>query len=303
MSEWTPPAWSRREFVAALGALAAGASAGPVFAGEARVTFGCAAITWGERYLQAIDDVGKAGYRGIQLRANVVPPHKDHPTPLRARLEKNGLGLACLSSGNVALDGDPEAEIGRHLGHARFVKALGGSHLQLLDDQRSTDPAQAGGRIAELGRRMGEIGRRAGDLGVTVVYHNHMGSLSQAPEELVRVLDAAPADHVRLLLDVAHYQQGGGDPAAGLRKHAGRLGMVHLKDVRPAAAGSPHPYQWVELGQGTVDFPAVFKALDDVDFAGWGIVELDAVPVPGRTELESALMSRHYLEDTLRRRV
>jgi inosose dehydratase len=37
-------------------------------------------------------------------------------------------------------------------------------------------------------------------------------------------------------------------------------------------------YEWVELGKGRVDFPAVFAALHEIKFRGWGIVELDRVP-------------------------
>jgi inosose dehydratase len=150
---------------------------------------------------------------------------------------------------------------------------------------------------------MSEIGRRSAELGISVVYHNHMGSLSEPPEGLDRVLEATHLDHVRLLLDVAHYKQGGGDPAAAVTRYAKRLALLHLKDVRPAAPGSARPYQWVELGEGTVDLRAVFAALDGIAFHGWAIVELDEVPVPGRTELESALMSRRYLELKLSRRV
>ena len=295
---------SRRELLIGLGGAAAALGwARPGLAAQADVTFGYAAITWGDRYEQAIGDVAKAGYKGIQLRANVVPANQDDPSRLKALLDKHGfLRMICLSSGNVSLDGEAEPEIARHFAHARFVKALGGSFLQLLDNQPTKDPAEAARRVAELGRRMSEIGRRSAELGITVVYHNHMGSLSEPPEGLDRVLDAAHRDQVRLLLDVAHYQQGGGDPVAAVRKYASRLALLHLKDVRPAPAGAPRPYQWVELGQGRVDLPAVFGALDGIGFRGWAIVELDAVPVPGRTELESALMSRRYLDETLKRR-
>jgi inosose dehydratase len=80
-----------------------------------------------------------------------------------------------------------------------------------------------------------EIGKRAVDLGVPVGYHNHMGSLGEAPEEVDRIMDAVDARYVKLELDIAHYQQGGGDPARAIRQYHDRLLFLHIKDVENIA--------------------------------------------------------------------
>jgi inosose dehydratase len=125
-----------------------------------------------------------------------------------------------------------------------------------------------------------------------------MGTIGERPENSDRVLAASDPSAVKLLLDVAHYAQGGGDPAAAIRRHHDRLALLHIKDVErvPSPDGRPeHAYRFVELGRGYVDLPAVFAALRDVGFRGWAVVELDAVPVPGRSPAESAAMSKQYL--------
>jgi inosose dehydratase len=115
-----------------------------------------------------------------------------------------------------------------------------------------------------------------------------MGGLSEAPDEVARVLDAADPRFVRLELDTAHYQQAGGDPAEAVRQYAGRLLFLHLKDLEGD--------RFVELGRGKVDFKALFAALDAIGFDGWGVVELDSVPDPARTPKESGAIARRYLE-------
>ena len=55
-------------------------------------------------------------------------------------------------------------------------------------------------------------------------------------------------------------------------------------------------YTFVELGQGTVDLPAVFKALKDINFKGWGIVELDSVPSKDKTPVQCANITKDYLK-------
>jgi inosose dehydratase len=124
-----------------------------------------------------------------------------------------------------------------------------------------------------------------------------MGNLSQAPDEVARVLDAADARFVRLELDTAHYQQAGGNPAEAVRRYGGRLLFLHLKDLEsPIPGGGPASYRFVELGRGKVDFKAVFAALDEIGFDGWAVVELDSVPDPARTPKESGAIARRYLE-------
>jgi inosose dehydratase len=130
-----------------------------------------------------------------------------------------------------------------------------------------------------------------------------MNSLGERPDEVAPILDASDPRYVKLLLDVAHYKQGGGDPVKAVRDYAERLIFLHIKDVEspvPGASGDlSRSYRFVELGRGAVDLKGVFAALADVRFRGWAIVELDRVPEPGRTPKESALMNKKYLEEQL----
>jgi inosose dehydratase len=188
--------------------------------------------------------------------------------------------------------------------HARFLRDCGGLYLQIIDT-RPKRPVTAADYVA-MGRRLTELGKRTADLGIPLGYHHHMGSLGEAPDEIDRILDATDPAFVRLQLDTAHYLQGGGDPGAAIRKYSSRLLFLHVKDVRArgpepgAAPGSPasRSYQFVELGQGRSDLTSVFRALADVGFKGWLVVELDAVPEPGRTPKASAEMNRDYLAAT-----
>ena len=146
---------------------------------------------------------------------------------------------------------------------------------------------------------MTEIGKRTADIGIPVAYHNHMNNIGERPEEVDRVLDATDPRYVKVLLDIAHYQQGGGDPVRAVRKFSDRILFLHIKDVQsplPGNTGDPmRSYRFVELGRGTVDIKGVFAALNEVKFKGWAIVELDAVPDKARTPKESAVIARTYL--------
>ena len=297
---------------------------GRIVDAAASMRFGYAAITWGSDITQAIDDIAAVGFRAIQLRGEAFAQFGDRPAALRERLEQRRLAFAVLSSGNLSIDPARERdELATHTRHAQFVRDARGACLQVIDE-RPKGRAVTPDDFRRLGRLMTELGKRTAGLGVPLVYHHHMNSTGEKPDEVAAVLDAADARYVRLLFDIAHYQQGGGDPVLAIRHYRDWIDVVHLKDVRPdegsggtgAAGGSGRSggsggsgqsggsrgtlqagggYQFVELGRGRIDLPGVFAALHDINYDKWAIVELDRVPDPGRTPKEAAETNKRYL--------
>jgi inosose dehydratase len=204
---------TRREFLAMIGASYA-ASASCVVSGFSRTVddapslhFGYAAITWGNAVTEAMDDIAAVGFRGIQLRGEAFAQYGDRPAELRAALVQHRLTFAALSSGNLSIDPAREREeLATHVRHAQFVKDTGGMYLQVIDE-RPKGRAIVAEDYRRLGRLMTELGKRTADIGVPLVYHHHMNSLGEKPGEVDAVLDAADKKYVRVLFDVAHYQQ------------------------------------------------------------------------------------------------
>jgi inosose dehydratase len=314
---------TRRNFLAGLGAAAAASVASsepawalfdpplyppidlsyfdtPITPAPADIRLGYASITWSGNDRQAIEDISGLGFRGIQLRANVI---KDFSSAgeLKELLQKHQLTMVALSSGGVRIDPAVEAEeIAKHTANAKFVHDVGGLYLQVTD-QRPKDRAVTAPDYKRLGHMITEIGKRTADLGITLGYHNHMGTLSEHPQELEQILSAADPRYAKLELDVAHYFEGGGDPAKAIDTYHDRLLFLHIKDVEPLPADSANAksYRFVELGRGKVDLPEVIGALHRENFRGWAVVELDSVPDKSRTPKESATISKKYLEERL----
>ncbi|MGQ0640389.1 MAG: sugar phosphate isomerase/epimerase family protein [Gemmatimonadaceae bacterium] len=299
---------SRRELIRRFGAAAVGAPllselaqcnlVGASRAGTIR--FGYAAITWGGNDEQAIEDIAALGFRGIQLRSNAFAKYADRPAALRELLERRGLTMVALSSGNLSIDPAVERDqLAMHTQRAAFVQKMGGSYLQIIDEKprgRSLVDAD----YKRLGLLLTELGKRTTDLGIPLGYHHHMGSIGEQPDAIRTILAATDPRYVRFQLDTAHYQQGGGDPAQAAKEYADRLLFLHIKDVESPVPGSqPDSYRFVELGRGKVNFKKVFDALRDVDFSGWAIVELDSVPHPSKSPKESAMISKKYLQEEL----
>jgi inosose dehydratase len=289
--------YTRRTFLAtsaaALAATAVPSIAAPLTHG---VRYGYAAITWGADERQAIEDIAAVGYPGIQFRANALTDFK--PAELRQILAEHKLTFVALSSGDVLLDAPMADEVAKHAEHAQFVKDAGGLYLQVLDKLKPYPRQVTPDECVRLGKLLTEIGKRTADIGIPIGYHNHLNTISEHPDNLDRVLANADPKYVKLELDTAHYLAGGGNPAEAILKYKSRLLFLHLKDVidiPPTTPGVQYPFQFVELGKGRVDFPAVFKAIAKVGFQGWAVVELDRVPDPQKTPKQCATISRDYL--------
>ncbi|MDP9051562.1 MAG: sugar phosphate isomerase/epimerase [Acidobacteriota bacterium] len=294
------PHCSRRTFVAGLSAVAA-ASALPAFAMPkgSDLRFGYTAMTWGSAERQAMEDISALGFPGIQFRIDAVSEFK--PAELKDLLAQHKLTFVALSSGEVSLDAPAAAEIAKHAANAQFVKASGGLYLQVLDQLKAYPRTVTPDECKQLGKLLTEIGKRTADLGIPLGYHNHMNTIGEHPANLDIILENADPQCVKLELDTAHSVAGGGDPAKQIAQYHDRLLFLHVKDVvdQPMTPKMKYPFQWVELGRGKVDLPAVFAALGKVRFKGWAVVELDKVPDPARKPKDCALISRDYLTQTI----
>ena len=284
---------SRRSFLVGLGAAGAGAA----LADPSAIRVGYAAITWGGDDERAIREIAETGFRGIQLRSSAVDRFGRAPAQLRDLLARHALVLSTLSSGNLGIDPASEAsELAMHVAHAQFLHDAGGQYLQVIDE-RPKGRAIVAADYTRLGRLMTALGRRTADLGIPLVYHHHMNSLGEKPQEIDAVLDATDPKAVGVLFDIAHYQQGGGDPVAAIRRYRDRIRVVHLKDVR--AIDRAPGYEWVELGRGRVDVKGCVAALKAIGFRGWAIIELDRVPDANGSPKASAALNKQYAEQQL----
>lgn len=184
-----------------------------------------------------------------------------------------------------------------------YVTSGGQTRRQLAGHVGGADALSADEyrRFAETLNRVGEITLNEG---VRSCFHNHVGTVIETREEIDRLLSLVDRDLVWLGPDTGHLAWAGVDVLQFCRDYLDRIATLHLKDIDAGVAQRGRAEGWdygtftkggvfVELGEGCVDFPALFDTLRGAGFAGWVIAETDVTQKP--TALESATVSRGYL--------
>ncbi len=154
------------------------------------------------------------------------------------------------------------------------------------------------------------LGRVAKEMGMQLLYHNHEFEFLKINGKyaLEILYDSVDADLLKTELDTCWVNVGGEDPAAYVRKFAGRAPVVHLKDFKGEKSDNmyeligldnkapqrPANFEFRPVGSGVQYFPEILKASEDAG-AEWVVVEQDQ-PSMGLTPIECAAKSREYLK-------
>ena len=185
-----------------------------------------------------------------------------------------------------------------------YVTTRGQTRQEIAGRVRPEDALSAE-EYRQFAKVLNEVGEITLKEGVRSCFHNHVGCVIETREEIDRLFSLLDRDLVFQGPDIGHLALAGADVVQFCRDYADSIKTLHLKDVHREimrkGLGEEWDFWdfydrriWAELGEGCVDFPAIFGILQDTGFKGWIIVETDVTGKP--SALESAIASRDYLK-------
>jgi inosose dehydratase len=181
-----------------------------------------------------------------------------------------------------------------------ILVATGGGIVLLADAERPERAAIAG-RPDDLARdgfspdqfdAAAERLKRAAELcrqrGLRAALHPHAATYIETPAETDAILERAP--DLCLCIDTGHTVVAGGDPVEQLKRHAGRLAHVHLKDVDAAVLERLRNGEidmdeaWAEgifcpFGEGVVPLREFLSRPEVRELDGYAVLEQDRIAV------------------------
>jgi sugar phosphate isomerase/epimerase len=214
--------------------------------------------------------VAQLGYDGVEFAG-----YGDISSgEMAALLAETGLRAAGSHIRWDALENDIDREI-------NYCLAIGSRHITLpyLGDEWYT-----GDKLKMLPSQLNEFGRVAQQKGLTFSYHNHAHEFAQGADGrylLDVLLDSTDPNYVKLELDTYWAAYAGVDPIEYLHKRAGRVPLIHLKDMTPERT-------FAEVGDGTLNTQGICKAAEESGVE-WYIVENDAPVLPSLKSAERSL--------------
>lgn len=253
----------------------------------------------------------EAGFQGLELG------HKfpRDPSLLRPILDRFDLSLVSGWYSSEVLERSAEQEIAAVQQHLSLLKAMGckvmvwcettGCVHGREDVALSRRPRLEAHQWREFGARLTQVAEYLARHDMQMAYHHHMGTVVESAEEIDSLMENT-GEAVGLLLDTGHITFAGGDPLAVVQKWGHRLRHVHCKDVRSEVLAQAKAEDWSFLtavqagaftvpGDGSVDYPAVLRAVKAAGYAGdWLVIEAEQDPDKANP-LQYGTMGRRHL--------
>ena len=262
---------------------------------------------------QCIEEMAEAGFAGSEI-GNKYP--RD-PDILKPALEQRGLQISSAwFSTYFSEEGQSVETVDKYVLHMNFLKALGarvvnvcecGHCVQMGSVNVFDRPEFSDKQWQQVAEGLNMIGEIAIENNMINAYHYHMGTMVQNLEETDRLMDLTDPGLVHLLLDTGHSHYAGDDPLSIVRKHGPRIRNVHLKDIRQeildiAYSGKMSFLNSVKAGvftvpgDGCINFSPIFKALAELGYQGWFVVEAEQDPDKANP-LKYAKMARNFIRE------
>lgn len=282
----------------------AGEGAGNAAKGLQSVKIGLHCAGWDSRPLSELFAAAhELGYDGVEL----APPWQEKKYDMEnvyRMIVKAGTALApaaFIGGGELRDRNARQACVHKARKHARWIKTHGGRYVIY-----STVGGRDGDRTRQESTNIREafrvIAQAVNGEGCIPLYHNHhVGGYRLSERLLEEDLELLDWSNWRLCVDTGHLVLALTDPVAFVTRWAKKVSWMHCKDVktadidqldRPGVRWQDH---FTPLGTGVVDFPRVLRALSNVGYESWLVVEQDNSPDPYKT----SKISIAYLRRTL----
>lgn len=235
---------------------------------------------------EAFEQVAKAGYSGVELvmgRTGELTP--DTPAQklrdIRRRAESFGLSVISVGANNVwehNLASDDEEE--RRLACQNIKRQIDAAG-ELGADVALVVPGWVGTPFAQgcvsyhcayqnSQKELMQLAPYAQRAGVSIAIENVWNKFLLSPIEMARFLDEINSPYVGAYFDIGNIIYIG-YPEQWIRILSHRIKRLQFCDCRAEQAGLG---MFVDIFEGDVNFREVMRAVYDIGYDGWGVVEI-----------------------------
>ncbi|MFQ9976395.1 MAG: TIM barrel protein, partial [Butyricicoccus sp.] len=202
--------------------------------------------------------------------------------------------------------------------HMNFLKSIGATIINTSDQsfsiQHQWNTPLSNKKVLNddewevLTKGLDHLGKIAYDSGMKIVYHHHMTTTVQKTDEIDRMLAMTDPKYVSMIYDTGHLTFSGETrskfqeaprphrPCPSQKCPQARNGQGYAENKSFLRSIPEGVFTVPGDPEGCVDFPTVFKLLDEYNYEGWLVVEAEQDPAIANP-LEYARMARAYVKE------
>jgi hexulose-6-phosphate isomerase len=264
---------SRRQFLGTAAVLATGATFADDKAPKLRFAVKYGMIKSPGSTLQKFELAKKVGFEGVEIDS---PSNVNKDEAVRAR-DETGIKIHGVIDSkhwdkNYRLSSPDAAARERGLavlkGAIDDARLFGAETVLLVPgvvDKDATYEECWARSQAEVRKAIPHAEKAGVRIAIEVVWNNFITK----PEQLLEYVDSFESPYVGAYFDSSNMIKYGVPSAEWIRKLGKRMLKFDLKGFSKAK-------QWVPIGEGDEDWPAIRKALNDIGYQGWATAEVDA---------------------------
>ena len=158
------------------------------------------------------------GYESVQLTASL--PESVTSDKLLKLLAAHGLKAVSSHEGGAKIFSEPDRIIEK-------LQTLGIKHLAYPGPHLSPTGV---GEVIEMAEKLNTLALKFKEHGITLSYHNHHIEFRRFEGKMMLELIYEHAPDLQGEIDTHWVQRGGGDPVRWIKRLAGRMDVIHLKD-------------------------------------------------------------------------
>ena len=263
---------------------------------------------WGtqtkEQAIEAAKDVTSIGYKNFESVKGAMYAYELDAAEYKKMLDSYGLKPISFyfhiperGTEDEVLFKNLEAELqfAADMGVTRVTLQGTYGRPEVMDEDAKQHNLKTMIRFAEIAKKFG----------LDTNVHPHVNTYFMFEDEIDYVMQNSDPDLIHFAPDTAHISAAGGSPVEVIRRYADRVNFIHLKDYKLGDdvtdsgwvdSGVPIMTCFHALGDGTIDFPEIFKILDSVNYDGPLCIEFDKPPV---SNIESAKQNLEYISKYL----
>jgi inosose dehydratase len=290
---------SRRDFTTAAAALVVGAAwPGPVQAQRRHLEIGCTSLIWGtlprspDHLGPAVRDMASLGFHGFETFAAIVEEWDKRGT-IGDLLASHEIALvSAYATLNVTDPATRKDELDKLKRWASVLRKHGGRFVVLAPNGVKREGYNFKEHRANIVSALNEYAMAVNDLGLGTGLQQHTGTAVETRDETYAIMEAVDTSHLKFAPAVGQLQKGGANAAQVVKDFLPITVHMHLKDF----SGGEHFAGYCPLGQGKVDLKAILDMVEGANPNANIMVELDGSANMPYTALQTAQISKAYLE-------